>query len=123
LKIAFRSFPDGFAEISCETKTLSERTCFIAHDFDQTMLPARDEQLAIQAKLNMLLGAEIYDALFLGFECGVIFEDVVHVYVPGADAAVAIGIAYPQHVARAVASVMKLPIRDVHVLPRNYSDV
>lgn len=87
------------------------------------MLPARDEQLAIQAKLNMLLGADVYDALFLGFECGVIFEDVVHVYVPSADAAVAIGIAYPQHVALAVASVMKLPISDVHVLPRNYSDV
>lgn len=87
------------------------------------MLPARDEQLAIQAKLNMLLGADIYDALFLGFECGVIFEDVVHVYVPDADAAVAIGIAYPQQVALAVASVMKLPIRDVHVLPHNYSDV
>lgn len=87
------------------------------------MLPAPDEQLAIQAKLNMMLGAEVYDALFLGFECGVIFEDVVHVYVPGADAAVAIAITYPQQVARAVASVMKLPISDVHVLPRNYSDV
>ena len=87
------------------------------------MLPARDEQLAIQAKLNMLLGADVYDALFLGFECGVIFEDVVHVYVPSADAAVAIGIAYPQQVALAVASVMKLPISDVHVLPHNYSDV
>ena len=87
------------------------------------MLPAHDEQLAIQAKLNMLLGAEVYDALFLGFECGVIFEDIVHVYVPGADAAVAISIAYPKQVAQAVASVMKLPISDVHVLPRNYSDV
>lgn len=87
------------------------------------MLPTRDEQLAIQAKLNMLLGAEAYDALFLGFECGVIFEDVVHVYVPSADAAIAIGIRYPKQVALAVASVIKLPISDVYVLPRNYSDV
>ncbi len=87
------------------------------------MLPTRDQQLAIQAKLNMLLGAEIYDALFLGFECGVIFQDVVHVYVPSAEAAVEIGIAYPQQVATAVGSIVKLPIRDVHILPRNFSDV
>lgn len=87
------------------------------------MLPTPNQQLAIQAKLNMLLGAEVYDALFLGFECGVIFEDTVHVYVPTADAAVAIGIGYPQQVAIAVGSVVSLPIRDVHVLPRNYSDV
>lgn len=52
-----------------------------------------------------------------------IFEDVVHVYVPSADAAIAISIAYPKQVAQAVAGVMKLPISDVHVLPRNYSDV
>jgi hypothetical protein len=99
------------------------RICFIAHDFEEHMLPSRDEQLAIQAKLNFLLGADVYDALFLGFECGVIFEDVVHVYVPGADAAMAIGTAYQRQVALAVASIMKLPISDVHVLPRNYSDV
>jgi hypothetical protein len=89
------------------------------------MIPARDEQLAIQAKLNMLLGAEVYDALFLGFECGVIFEDVVHVYVPKANAAVAIGFSYPPQIAAAVGSVVRLPIRHVHVhaLPRKYSDV
>ena len=54
------------------------------------MLPTRNQQLAIQAKLNMLLGAETYDGLFLGFECGVIFEDIVHVYVPTEHAASAI---------------------------------
>lgn len=87
------------------------------------MLPTLDEQFAIQAKLNMLLGAEVFDSLFLGFQCGVIFQDVVHVYVPSAEAAMAISIGYPKQVALAVASIMKLPISDVHVLPRNYSDV
>ena len=111
----------AFAVASSQTTTSRPR--FIAHDIHQNMLPTRVEQLAIQAKLNMLLGADVYDALFLGFECGVIFEDVVHVYVLSADAAVAIGIAYPQQIAAAVGSVLQLPIRDVHVLPRNYSDV
>ncbi len=87
------------------------------------MLPTPVQQLAIQAKLNMLLGTETYDTLFLGFECGVIFEDTVHVYVPTADAAIAIGIGYPQQVAIAVGSIVGLPIREVQVLPRNYSDV
>ena len=87
------------------------------------MLPTRDQQLAIQAKLNMLLGAEVYDTLFLGFECGVIFEDIVHVYVPTEDAAAAIDFEYPWQVAIAVESIVKLPIKAVHVLPRNYSDV
>lgn len=59
-----------FAGTSRETPTSPARSFFIAHDFDQTMLPAFNEQLAIQAKLNMLLGAEAYDALFLGFGAG-----------------------------------------------------
>jgi len=87
------------------------------------MLPSRDQQLAIQAKLNMLLGAETYDALFLGFECGVIFEDIVHVYVPTEHAASAIDKDYSWHIAVAVESIARLPIKAVHVLPRNYSDV
>jgi len=87
------------------------------------MLPTRDQQLAIQARLNMLLGAETYDALFLGFECGVIFEDVVHVYVPTTDAAAAIDATYQRQVAQAIESIVKLPINDVQILPRKYSDV
>jgi hypothetical protein len=87
------------------------------------MLPTPDQQLAIQAKLNMLLGADLYDAFFLGFECGVIFEDTVHVYVPTEDAAAAIDMHYPWQVAIAVETILRLPIKAVHVLPRNYSDV
>ncbi|MDB5616194.1 hypothetical protein [Tardiphaga sp.] len=87
------------------------------------MLPTRDQQLAIQARLNMLLGAEIYDALFLGFECGVIFEDIAHVSVPTEDAAAAIDVQYPWQVAIAVESIIKLPIKSVHILPRNYPNV
>jgi hypothetical protein len=45
------------------------------------MLPDSHQQLAIQARLNMLLGAKIYDDLFLGFECGVVFDHTAHVYV------------------------------------------
>ena len=87
------------------------------------MLPSRNQQLAIQARLNMLLGAETFDAVFLGFECGVIFEDTVHVFVPGKAAATAIETDFSAQVASAVQSIVKLPIAAVHVLPRNYSDV
>ena len=87
------------------------------------MLPTANQQLAIQAKLNMLLGADIYDEFFLGFECGVIFEDIVHVYVPTEDAAAATDQDYPWQVAMAVETILHLPIKAVHVLPRNYSDV
>jgi hypothetical protein len=86
------------------------------------MLPDSHQQLAIQARLNMLLGAKIYDDLFLGFECGVVFDHTAHVYVRNENKAAFIEAHYGWHVSVAVESILKLPIKAVQVLPRDFSD-
>jgi hypothetical protein len=85
------------------------------------MSPTTHQQLAIQARLNMLLGAKIYDELFLGFECGAVFEDIAHVYVDNERMAAQIEENYGWHVSVAIESILKLPIKAVQVLPRDFS--
>jgi hypothetical protein len=92
------------------------------NDFLSPMLPDSHQQLAIQARLNMLLGAKVYDELFLGFECGVVFDHTAHVYVDNERKAALIEAHYGWHVSVAVESILKLPIKAVQVLPRDFSD-
>jgi hypothetical protein len=83
------------------------------------MLPSKPQQYAIQAKLNFILGAEVYDRLFLGFACGPIFNDTVSVFIQDKDRAKAIAEGYSWHVATAVESVLRLPISYVNVLTQD----
>ena len=72
------------------------------------MLPTKAQQQAIEAKLNFVLGADIYDRLFLGFVCGAVDHAIV-------------GSEYSWHVAVVVESVLKQPVKRVNVLPKNTS--
>ena len=85
------------------------------------MLPSKAQQQAIEAKLNFVLGAETYDRLFLGFTCGGVANETVDVFVQDEDAAATVGAQYGWHVAAAVASVLKKPVKRVNVLPKNLS--
>jgi hypothetical protein len=84
--------------------------------------PSSIENLAIQARLNYILGARAYDSVFIGFECGHITDKTAHVFVRSEHNAHQIGSHYSTHVAIAVESVLKRPITAVRVLPKHFSD-
>jgi hypothetical protein len=84
--------------------------------------PTSIENLAIQARLNFILGARQYDRFFIGFECTHIQDKTAHVFARSEHNAQQIGSRYSTHVAIAVESVIKHPIKAVHVLPRHFSD-
>ena len=84
--------------------------------------PTDAEKFAIEARLNMILGAKEYDRLFLGFECGELKGDVVNVYARSEYCALRIDSHYSPHVAAAVASVIRRPVRTVNVRLKSFSD-
>jgi hypothetical protein len=86
------------------------------------MTPSPSQQHAIDAKLSFMLGAEIFDRLFLGFVCGPVAQYTVRVFVDNEEKAAIIESEYSWHVAVIVESVMKTPVKFVNVLPKNPSD-
>ena len=84
--------------------------------------PTVAEKFAIEARLNMILGAKEYDRLFLGFECGELEGDVVNVYARSEYCALRIDSRYAPHIAVAVQSVIGRPVNAVTVLPKNLLD-
>jgi hypothetical protein len=111
-----------FPDISSETgnpvnpylpRSMSERRA--------AMPPSKAQQQAIEARLNFALGAETYDRLFLGFVCGGVENDIVEVFVESEDAAAIVGTQYAWHLAVAVESVLKKPVKRVNVLPKSLS--
>ena len=69
------------------------------------------QQLAIQAKLNRLLGARVYDAVFLGFEVLEIVGDELRGWARSEYCAATIDIHFSREVARAAQAVLKQPVR------------
>jgi hypothetical protein len=85
------------------------------------MFPSKAQQHAIEAKLNFALGADTYDRLFLGFVCGGVENEIVDVFVQNEDTAAIVGTEYGWHVAVVVEGVLKKPVKDVNVLPKDLS--
>jgi len=81
-------------------------------------LPTPVEQLAIQARLNFMLGPREYDRLFIDFVCG----EIRGMSARSEYSANQIALHYAAHIAIAIESIVKRPIRSVKVLPRNYSN-
>ena len=75
-------------------------------------------RLAIQARLNFILGPSEYDRLFLGFECGNVHENSAQVFARSEFNAIQIASNYSVHVAIAIESVIKRPVKAVKVLPK-----
>ena len=82
--------------------------------------PTRHEHHAIEAKLNMLLGASVYDKLFIGFEVISIRRGVLDVHVSSHSADI-IRRTYSLHVAIVVESVLKRAVKSVNLYPRKVS--
>jgi hypothetical protein len=79
--------------------------------------PTRHEHHAIEAKLNMLPGASVYDELFIGFEVICVRRGVLDVHVSSHSADI-IQRTYSLHVAIVVESVLKRAVKSVNLCPR-----
>jgi hypothetical protein len=79
--------------------------------------PTRHQHHAIEAKLNMLLGAGVYDELFIGFEVICIRRGVLDVHVSSHSADI-IQRTYSLHVAIVAESVLKRAVKSVNLYSR-----
>ena len=80
--------------------------------------PTAIEQLALEAKLNLMFGAKVYDRLFLGFEVLEVVNDELRAWASSEHRAAVIDIRYSGKVAWLAESVFNRPIRRVNVLLR-----
>jgi hypothetical protein len=80
--------------------------------------PTAIEQLALEAKLNLMFGAKVYDRLFLGFEVLEVVNDELRAWASSEHRAAVIDISYSGKVAWLAESVFNRPIRRVNVLLR-----
>lgn len=76
-----------------------------------------DENLAVQAKLNFILGAKEYDTYLQGFRCAELSGGVVIAYARSEYMAGVISAEYSNQIAVAVESILKQPASMVLVLP------
>jgi hypothetical protein len=74
------------------------------------------ESLAVQARLNFILGAKIYDTYFVGLRCDKLSEGVGVVYARSEFFANQIADQYSSHVAIAIESVVRKPVKQLQVL-------
>jgi hypothetical protein len=79
--------------------------------------PTPHEHLAIEAKLNMLLGAAIYDRLLIGFKVVSVKAGVLLVLVDPESLA-AINREYSMHLAIVVESVLRRAVKSIVLKPR-----
>ena len=80
--------------------------------------PTEIQQLAIEAKLNLFFGANIYDRVFLGFEVLEIVDRELRGWSPSEHCAAVIDVRYSAKVAWIAESVLNRPVRRVKVLMR-----
>jgi hypothetical protein len=80
--------------------------------------PTKIEQFAIEAKLNLMFGANVYDRIFLGFEVLEIVDDELRGWAPTEHGAAVIDVHYASKLAWIAETVLKRPIRRVSVLVR-----
>jgi hypothetical protein len=80
--------------------------------------PTLIDQLAIEAKLNLIFGAKVYDRFFLGFEVLEVVDDELRAWAPSEHRAAVIDVRYCDKVAWIAQTVFNRPIRRISVLLR-----
>jgi hypothetical protein len=73
--------------------------------------PTEIQQLAMQAKLNLALGARVYDAVFLGFEVLAIVDGELRGWARSEYCAATIDIHFSAEVSRIAQAVLKRRVR------------
>ena len=84
------------------------------------MHPTRNQQLAIRAILNALIGPGEFDRLCLGMRVECVEDGIPYVFV-NEDGAAKIEANYSDDLAAAAEQVFSQPIRIVNVLPMDFS--
>src|SRR6266852_8063979 len=92
--------------------------CCVWGDCMTSFRPTEIGQLAIEAKLNLVLGAEAYDRVFLGFEVLEVVDGELRAWAPSEHRAAVIDVRYSGTVAWIAQTVFNCPIRRVSVLLR-----
>jgi hypothetical protein len=85
------------------------------------MHPTSNQQLAIKAILNALIGPGEFDRLCLGMRVECVEDGILYVFVPNEDGAAKIEANYSDDLAVAAEQVFSQPIRIVNVLPMDFS--
>ena len=80
--------------------------------------PTEIGQLAIEAKLSLVLGAETYDGVFSGFEVLEVVDGELRAWAPSEHQAAVIDVHYSGTVASIAQTVFNRPIERVSVLLR-----
>ena len=85
------------------------------------MHPTQNQQLAIRAMLNTLIGPGEFDRLCNGMRVERTDDGILYVFVPNKDCAAKIEANYCDDLAAAAEQVFSQPIRIVNVLPMDVS--
>ena len=80
--------------------------------------PSEIEQLAVEAKLSLIFGAQVYDSIFLGFEVLEVIKDELRGWSPSEYCAAVIEVHHSGKVAWIAQSVFNRPVRRINVLLR-----
>ena len=80
--------------------------------------PSEIEQLAVEAKLSLIFGAQVYDSIFLGFEVLEVIKDELRAWSPSEYCAAVIEVHHSGKVAWIAQSVFNRPVRRINVLLR-----
>ena len=82
------------------------------------MLLSTVKQQAIEARMALIVGAEQYDRLFLGFQCTELEGDILFVDALDEDCAAEIEDRFSLHIAIIATEILKRDVASVVVLPR-----
>jgi hypothetical protein len=93
---------------------------FFKEDF--MLVPTEAQQFAVQAKLNMALGKEVFDRLFLGMEIDGVSRGVMKIRVRSEPCALDIQTNHAGTIAVVAENVLREPIKSVLVLPKTFRD-
>ena len=80
-----------------------------------------EENLAVQAKLNFMLGAKTYDTYFQGFHCADLSDGIATAYAKSEYMAGIISAEFSGDIAEAIESIVGQRVTGVLVLPRRTS--
>jgi hypothetical protein len=108
---------------SCETETFDPRISS-AHFLKRIFMfvPTEAQQFAVQAKLNMALGKETFDRLFLGMEIDGVSDGVMTISVRSEHCALDIQANHAGTIAVVAENILKKLIKTILVLPKTFRD-
>ncbi len=82
------------------------------------MPPTLAQHQAIEARMNMIVGAEDYDRLFLGVEIGDVHDGILYVFVDNPHIATELEAKYAAQFAIVSSPILQRDIQIVNVLPK-----